>query len=192
MEQINVKDMIGYKSPVTAINKMPNNIGRLVGVKTPKFDDLPNIDKSSKKQQLEDFKLKQDIHVNDEPYEGGDSPKDLRLEKAYSMVEQFVPGYDKAGGRWNRALAWAGSKSHKEKVKRAKRHHLINHGIHQVGNVVKSTRPDIDPNLVDLGAGLAGMGTNAIIDKGSDKYKSLKAKWEAKKKAKEDRKNLLK
>jgi hypothetical protein len=89
-------------------------------------------------------------------------------------------------------LKWAGSKSHKEKVKKAKRHHLINHGIHQVGNVVKSTRPDIDPNMVDLGAGLASMGTNAIIDKGSDKYKSLKAKWEAKKKAKEARKNLLK
>lgn len=183
MEQLNAKDMIGYTSPREKMRT--NHIEKLVGVKAASFDNLPPIRTTSKEQQEADFKLKLDTKSNSVPYDMQDKGRDTddaivteqeRKEKAYSWVEGFVPGYDKAGGRWNRAAAFLGSKKHKEKVAVAKRHHLVRHAIHQGGNMVKAMNPNVDPNLVDLGAGLTSIGANAGIDKGSKAWKDHKKK----------------
>lgn len=188
MKQINVDDMIGYKSP--AAKMKTNTIDKLIGVKTASYDSLPRLESGSKSA---DFELKMDKHVNTTPYDMHKLPRNtdetvkvrqLREERAYSMIGHFVPGYRQAG-KWHTKLgASLGIKSSKRKLAIQKRHHVVNHIAGQAGELVKNQRPDIDPNLVDMGTMVAGGAANMGIDAGVNKVKSIKAKIAAKKEAK--------
>lgn len=198
MEQLKTKDMMGYTAASATVRKdwgeakhKPSEndsyLRGLIGAKGANFNNLPPSQKIvTRDQKLADFKLKQDIHVNDDKYEGKGEDKDLKMEKAkeraYSIVGQFVPGYDNAGKTRHKIGAFFGHKGSKDAIDRAKRHVLVNHGVMQAGNVVKAVHPDVDPNLVDMGAGVVSAGVNHATDYGIGKYKNYKKQNEQKKK----------
>lgn len=175
---MDAKDMIGYKSPAEKMKT--NTIDKLIGVKSPTFDNLPPI--QQRNTTVVDFNLKRDIHKNDNPIDLQDKPrnsdesivKDIqsRQEKAFSFLDSefshplddVVPGYSKAGGLWNRGLAALGSKRHKRKVARSRRHLIVNKAIGEGGKVVSAMNPDVDPNLVHVGTGLTKLAVNKAGD----------------------------
>lgn len=174
---MDVKDMIGYKSPAEKMKT--NTIDKLIGVKSPKFDSLPPI--VQRNTTVADFNLKRDIHGNSQPIDMQDLPRnsdstivaDLeRREKAFSFLDTefshpmdaVVPGYGKAGGLWNRGLASLGSKRHKRKVATARRHLIVGKAVNEGSKIAASMNPDVDPNLIHAGAGLTGLAVNKVGD----------------------------
>lgn len=187
-----VKDLIGYKSPAEKMKT--NTIDKLIGVKSPKFENLPPI--VQKDTTVVDFNLKRDIHKNNSPIDVQKEPRDTdenisqdisRREKAFSFFEReysspidaVIPGYSKAGGSINRALAYIGSKRHKRKVARAQRHLITSKAVNEGSKVVSAMNPDVDPNLIHAGAGLTTMAVNKVGDvavKSGNKYFDKRAK----------------
>lgn len=174
---MDVKDMIGYKSPAEKMKT--NTIDKLIGVKSPKFENLPPI--AQRNTTVADFNLKRDIHINDNPIDVQDKPRNSdeaiiveqsRLEKAFSFMDSefahpmdaVVPGYGKAGGLWNRGLASLGSKKHKRKVATARRHLIVGKAVNEGSKIAASMNPDVDPNLIHAGAGLTGLAVNKVGD----------------------------
>ena len=183
------EDMMGYKA--AAASSKTDVIDKLIGVKTASYKSFQLDSRDSKTKQLADFELKLDTHKNETPYDMQNEPKNTdeavisteeRKEKAYSYVDHFVPGYSKAGKWYHKVGAALGSKRSKDAIKRAKRHHLVNHVANAAGNVVEAQNPDVDPRLIKTGAGIAAMATNAGMDKGANYLAKRKAEKEALKK----------
>ena len=189
---MDVKDMIGYKSPAEKMKT--NTIDKLIGVKSPSFNSLPPI--VQKNTTVADFNLKRDIYKNDKPLDIQDLPKnsdetivkDLeRKDKAFSFLDTefshpmdaVVPGYGKAGGFITRNLAKVGFKGAKRRVATARRHLIVGKAVNEGSKIAASMNPDVDPNLIHAGAGLTGLAVNKVGDtavKEGNKYFDKRAK----------------
>lgn len=189
MKELKPEDMMGNKA---AASKMRTDvIDHLIGVKTASYKSFQMDSRDTKTKQLADFELKMDTHKNETPYDMQIEPRNTestiisaeeRKEKAYSYVDAFVPGYSKAGKWYHKVGAALGSTRSKEAIKRAKRHHLVNHVASEGGKVVESMHPEVDPKLIRVGASVTAMGVNAGMDKGANYLAKKKAEKDALKK----------